>query len=199
MRKCFAVITAVVLAGCLQLSADSVPIVNPSAEANTNATPTGWTYFANGSFPNATAQTAASRGMVADDGSNLFLLYNAGLTQTLGTKYQSGFKYTMSVDAARRNNLTERTGYGFGLYYDNGGTLTEVASTVGTTFAIPQNSWTNVNLTLTVNPGAACIGKDIVVKLFHAGLTYSTTSDYLDNVRLKVVQEGLGLFFAVSP
>ena len=159
----------------------TLPIVNPSAEANAGAAPTGWTYYADGSFPNATAQTAASRPIAADDGLNIFQLYHAGLTQTLGSTYQSGCTYRMSVDAVKRADTAYNTGWGFGLYYDNGGTLTEVAKTQGiATWA--GGTWQQVDLVLTVNPGAAYIGKDIVLKLFAAPT--SGTSDFLDNVRL---------------
>jgi hypothetical protein len=112
------------------------------------------------------------------------MLYNSAISQTLGETYQSGGTYVLSVDAYRRGS-SEKTGYGFGLYYDNGGTLTEVAKTVGTA-DWGYNSWQQVDLVWTVNPGAACIGKDIVVKLFWAGSAYSYTSDYLDNVRMGV-------------
>jgi hypothetical protein len=201
MKKRLAVITAIVLAGCLQVQANLITIVNPSAEANKGAVPTGWTYYADGSFPGATAQTALSRPIAADDGLNIFVLYHAGLTQTLGSTYQSGFTYTMSVDAVKRGDTAYNTGYGFGLYYNNGGTLTEVAKTNGVA-NWANGTWQQKDLVLTVNAGAAYIGKDIVVKLFAAPT--SGTSDFVDNVRLNSVPEpatigmlGLGTLITV--
>jgi hypothetical protein len=197
MKKRLEVITAIVLAGCLQLQADSVVIVNPSAEANTGAAPTGWTVLAGAPI----AQTALSRPIAADDGLNIFVLYHAGLTQTLGSTYQSGFTYTMSVDAVKRGDTAYNTGYGFGLYYNNGGTLTEVAKTNGVA-NWANGTWQQKDLVLTVNAGAAYIGKDIVVKLFAAPT--SGTSDFVDNVRLNSVPEpatigmlGLGTLITV--
>jgi hypothetical protein len=184
MRKCFAVITVVVLAGCLQLQAASVAIVNPSAEANVEAVPTGWTYYTTGgNWASATARSAAGRGIVADDGLNLFSIFNAGLTQTLGSTYQRGFTYKMRVDAAKRGADADgkKTGWGFGLYYDNGGKLIEVAQTKGVA-NWTDGTWQQKDLELTVNAGDACIGKAIVIKLF--ANPNSETSDYLDNVRL---------------
>jgi len=158
----------------------TLPIVNPSAEANAGAAPTNWTVLTG----TPTAQTAASRPIAADDGLNLFVLYQpAAISQTLGSTYQSGSTYVMSVDAAKRADLAagQTTGWGFGLYYDNGGTLIEVAKTQGdATWA--NGTWLQKDLVLTVNPGDAWLGKAIVLKLF--GASTSETSDFLDNVRL---------------
>lgn len=175
----FAGISAPATWGFTTFNLVTLPIVNPSAEANFGAAPTGWTVLTG----TPTAQTAASRPIVADDGLNLFVFYQNAIGQTLGSTYQNGSTYVMSVDAAKRADLVagQTTGWGFGLYYDNGGTLTEVAKTQGdATWA--NGTWLQKDLVLTVNPGAAYIGKAIVLKLF--GASTSETSDFLDNVRL---------------
>ena len=169
-----------IVAGLMALSAvisatpvfaETISITNPSA-ATGNAT--GWTYN------NAGAHTA---GVTDGDGYGWWISGNNGyLYQSLNETFAVGSLYTLSVDVIDQTSKT--TGYDFGLYYSNGGSLVKV---VGASGAANWGGGTfqTKTVAVTVQPDDAWVGSNIVVRLDSWVTTANGDSDWLDNVRLQ--------------
>ena len=158
------------------LFAQTISINNPSA-ATGNAS--GWT--ANNAGHNAGNATDG-------DGYGWWISGNNGyLWQSLNDTFAVGSAYTLSVDVIDRASKT--TGYDFGLYYSNGGSLVKVIGTSGAA-NWGDGTFRTKTAVITIQPDDAWAGANIVVRLDSWTTTATGDSDWLDNV---VLQRGTNL------
>jgi hypothetical protein len=138
-----------------------------------------------------TAQAGVHDAGVSDADGWGFWVSGGALTQTLTDTYTAGTTYIMTVDVIDRPGLN--TGWDFGLYYDDGGTLQPVVTTTGG----PQDNGSFLEVStdpVSVDGADPWAGKNIVLVLNRRDA--SGSSDWYDNVRLEVAN--LSTDFAIT-